>query len=143
MRILVTLAIFIGGCASVPLKSTVSQINRDVLILSILIQDHLRQTEGRDITLTELLQADTLDRISKSFDKMELKSRGGYISVYYKFSASRDLKGIELSDKEKERTNSFRWTEKVLKNQYDGEIQFDYGERFYRVRKIIINRPAT
>jgi len=106
--------------------------------LSILAQDHLRKTDGRDIDLAELLQTDTLHRISNSFDKVELKPKGGHISVYYKFSKSRDPKGIELSDKEKERTNYFRWTEKELKDQYDGEIQIDYGERFYRVIKIII-----
>ena len=106
--------------------------------MSILVQDHLTKTDGRDINLTELLQTDTLHRISNSFDKVELKSKGGHISVYYKFSNSRDSKGIELSDQEKERTDYFRWTEKELKNQYDGEIQFDYGERFYRVIKISI-----
>jgi len=106
--------------------------------LSILAQDHLRKTDGRDIDLAELLQTDTLHRISNSFDKVELKPKGGHISVYYKFSKSRDPEGIELSDKEKERTNYFRWTEKELKDQYDGEIQIDYGERFYRVIKIII-----
>ncbi|WP_133159315.1 hypothetical protein [Solitalea longa] len=67
------------------------------------------------------------------------KSKGGHISVYYKFSKSRDSKGIKLLDHEKERARYFRWTEKKLKNQYDGEIQLDYGERFYRVLKLIRN----
>ena len=137
MRILIILTIFIGGRASTFMTKTILANSKDVLILSILVQDHLRKTDGRDINLTELLQTDTLHRISNSFDKVELKSKGGHISVYYTFSKSRDSKGIELSDKEKERTDYFRWTEKELKNQYDGEIQFDYGERFYRVIKII------
>src|SRR5689334_10268845 len=129
MRILIILTIFIGACASTSVTSTVSENNSDVLILSILVQDHLRKNDGRDINLAELLQTDTLKRISNSFEKVELKSKGGYISVYYKFSESRDSKGIKLSDKEKELTNYFRWTERDLKNQYDGEIRFDYGER--------------
>jgi len=128
----------IGGCASTSVTGTVSENNSDVLILSILVQDHLRKNDGRDINLAELLQTDTLKRISNSFEKVELKSNGGYISVYYKFSESRDSKGIKLSDKEKELTNYFRWTERDLKNLYDGEIRFDYGERFYRVKKLLL-----
>ncbi|MEO7988498.1 MAG: hypothetical protein ABI663_03095 [Chryseolinea sp.] len=140
MRILIILTILIGGCASTSVTGTLSENNNDVLILSILVQDHLRKTNGRDINLAELVQADTLNRISNSFKKVELKSKGGHISVYYEFSESRDSKGIELSEKEKELTNYFRWTERDLKNQYDGEIQLDYGERFYRVIKIIVNK---
>jgi hypothetical protein len=138
MRILIILTILIGGCASTSVTGTVSENNSDVLILSILVQDHLRKNDGRDINLAELLQTDTLKRISNSFEKVELKSNGGYISVYYKFSESRDSKGIKLSDKEKELTNYFRWTERDLKNLYDGEIRFDYGERFYRVKKLLL-----
>jgi hypothetical protein len=140
MRILSILTIFIGGCASTSVTNTVSENNNDVLILCLLVQDNLRKTDVRDINLAELLQTDTLKRISNSFDKVELKSKGGYISVYYKFSESRDSKGIKLSDKEKELTNYFRWKERDLKNQYDGEIRLDYGERFYRVKKIIVDR---
>ncbi len=134
---------FIAGCASTAVTSTVSENNKDVLILSILAQDHLRKTNGRDINLAELLKTDTLNRISNSFEKVELKSKGGYISAYYTFSKSRDSKGIELSDKEKELTRYFRWIERDSKNQYDGEIRLEYGERFYRVIKIIVNRPTN
>jgi hypothetical protein len=140
MRILIILTIFIGGCASTSVTNTVSENNNDVLILSLLVQDHLRKTDVRDINLAELLQTDTLKRISNNFEKLELKSKGGYISVYYKFSESRDSKGIKLSDKEKEQTNYFKWKERDLKNQYDGEIRLDYGERFYRVKRIIVDR---
>ena len=143
MRILIILTIFIGACASTSVTGTVSENNNDVLILSILVQDHLRKTDGRDINLAELLKTDTLKRISNSFEKVELKSKGRYISVYYKFSETRDSKGIKLSDKEKELTNYVRWTERDLKTQYDGEIQLDYGERFYRVKKIIVNRQTN
>lgn len=139
MRTLIILTICIAGCASTSVTRTLSENDNDVLILSILVQDHLRKTNGRDINLAELLQADTSNRISKSLDKVELKSKGGHISVYYKFSGSRDSKGIELSDKEKERTKYFRWTERNLKNQYDGEIRLDYGERYYRIVKLISN----
>jgi hypothetical protein len=139
MRTLIILTICTAGCASTSVTSTVSENDKDVLILSILVQDHLRKTNGRDINLA---QADTSNRISKSFEKVELKFKGGHIFVYYKFSASRDSKGIELSDKEKERTKYLRCTERNLKNQYDGEIRLDYGERFYRIVNLISNRTG-
>src|SRR5688500_11014440 len=100
MRTLIILTIFIAGCASTSVTGTYSEKDKDVLVLSILVQNHLRKTNARDINLAELLLADTLNRISKSFEEVELKSKGGHISVYYKFSKSRDSKGIELSDKE-------------------------------------------
>jgi hypothetical protein len=142
MRSLIILTIFIAGRVSASVTNNVSERDKDVLILSILVQDHLRKTNGREINLADLLQADTLKRISKSFEKVELKSKGGHISVYYKFSESRDLNGIELLAKEKERTQYFRWAERNLKNQYDGEIRLDYGERFYRVIKLIRNTSS-
>ena len=145
LRLLIlTLIIFVGGgCASTSVTNTVSQDNKDVLILSILVQDHLRKTNGRSVNLTELIKKDTLDRISYSFKTVELESKGGHLSLYYQFSESRNSKEIGLSDKEKELAKNFRWTEKELKNQYDGEIQFDYGERFYRLIRIIVDKRTS
>lgn len=142
MRILTILLILIIGCTSTSVSSTTSPDN-DVLVLALLVQDHLRKTDGRDISLTELIEKDTLKRISKSFETVYLKLKGGHISVYYKFSESRDSKGIELTDKEKELAKSFRWAEKELKNKSNGEIQFDYGERFYRLIKIIAEKRIS
>ena len=144
MRILIlTLIIFIAGCASTSVTKTVLQKNNDVLILSLLGQDHLRGTKGRSINVTELVKKDTLNRISNSFKTVELESKGGHLSVYYKFSDARDAKGIKLTDKEKELTKDIRWAEKELKNQTDGEIQLDYGERFYRLIKIIVDKRTS
>lgn len=137
------LFVFIGACASTSMPQTVSTDNNDVLILSLLIQDHLRTVNERSVSLTELLKKDSLSRISNSFETVELKFKGGHISVYYNFSQSRDSKGIILSDQEKELTGHFRWAEKDLKSQYDGEIRLDYGERFYRVIKIIAGRRTS
>ena len=99
-----TLIIFIGGCASTSATTNVSPDNQDLLILSILVQDHLRKTNGRSIDLTELVKKDSLNRISNSFKTVELKPKGGHISVYYNFSESRDSKGIKVTDKEDELT---------------------------------------
>lgn len=125
------------------MPGTVSQDNNDVFVFALLVQDHLRKTDARDISLTELMKKDTLQRISKSFESIDLKLKGGHISVYYKFSELRDSNGIELTDKEKELTKYFRRTEKELKSKSDGEIQFDYGERSYRLIKIIVDKRTS
>jgi hypothetical protein len=137
MRFLIILTIFISGRVFASVTNIGSEEDNDVLILTLLIQDHLRKTNGREINLEELLRSDRLGRISKSFEKVELKSKGGHISVYYKFSELRESKEIQLLDKEKDRTKYFRWTERKMKNDYDGEIRFDYGERFYRIIRLI------
>lgn len=127
-------------CSSSFAADAVPEKNKDVLILALLIQDYWLKTEASEINLSELVKTDTLNRISTSFERIELKHKAGYISVYYKFSKLRSSKEIDLSDKEKEWTKPIRWKEKELKNQYDGEIQFNYGERFYNIHKVIVNR---
>lgn len=139
MRLLIILIIFIAGDVSASVTNHYKENDNDVLILSLLIQDHLRKTNGREINLDELLQSDKLNRISKSFEKVEVKSKGGYISVYYKLSESRNSKEVELLDHERQRTKFFKWTERKMKNHFDGEIRLDYGERFYKVIKVIRN----
>ncbi len=140
MRTLIILTICIAGCASTFLSHPVSENHKDVLILSIIIQDHLRKTNGREFNLQDLKQADSLNRIANNFQKVEFISKGGHISVYYKFSESRETKEIFLSDKENDKIKSFKWKEKKLKCLCDGEIQLDYGERFYRIVKINNNK---
>ena len=133
---------FLLGCgttSNITTTNLIAEENKDVLILSSLIRDYLRQTNGRDINLNELIQKDTLQRISNNFEKIELKSHGGYISVSYKLSASRNNK-VELTDKEREMLNGISWAAKGSTVQYDGDIRFDYGERFYHIKKIIVKK---
>jgi hypothetical protein len=139
MKILILLAMFMTAPLCALVANHLPEKDHDVVLLAILIQDHLRKTNGREINLEEILRADTLNRISNHFEKVACTFKGGHISVYYTFSESRDVKEIELLDREKERAKYFRWTEKKLKNEYDGEIRLDYGERFYRVMKLILN----
>jgi hypothetical protein len=139
MKIIVVLTIFLTACASSNKANIASEDNRDVFILSTLVQDHLRQTDGQGFNLDSLIKADTLNRISKNFEKIELELRAAFIVVHFKFSGSRDVKKIELSNKEREIASQCRWTVKELNNEYDGGIRFDYGERFYRTSKIIIS----
>lgn len=138
---IIILTILIGGCGTsskVIIENTITENYKDVFILSDLIGDHMRKSNERNVNLNSLLQNDTLKRISNSFEKIELELRGGHITVYYKFSESRNVSRIELNDQEKERIKKLKWFVKDSHGLYDGEIQFDYGERFYRIKKIII-----
>jgi len=138
-RLIIILTFFLFSCGTTSKlndNNIIVSSNKDVLILSLLIRDHLRQTNGRQIVLSELLQKDTLKRISNNFQSAILKTHGGYISVYYKFSNSRQTIS-ELTQKEKE-VKWITWISKKLTGQYDGEIQFNYGERFYSIKKIVI-----
>lgn len=139
--ILLIVAFFVFGCAASSktiAPNPFAENNKDVLILSTLIQEYFSQTKDeRDITLNEIIKNDTLKRISNNFEKIELTFHGGYISVHYKFSKSRDNR-IELSDDEKRILYRKKCVAKDVSEEYDGEIQFDYGERFYCVKKIIV-----
>ncbi len=142
-RSLIILTIFLLGCSTPSRLLTTNPIannNKDVFILSTLVGDHLRQTNGREFSLFELHKNDSLKRISNNFDLIEMKAKGGYISIYFKFSKSRDESEIELSDQEKEMLVRNNWTEKRFDENYDGEIRFDYGERFYRIKRLALKR---
>lgn len=144
LKTLIIFLFFFGGCTTTSKLNTESNVvenNKDVFILSTLIRDHLR-SNGRDLNLYELVLNDTLRRISNNFEKIELKIHGGYISVHYKFSDIRDVKKIELNELERQTISKLKWIIKDFKDQYDGEIQFDFGERLYRIRKIIIREES-
>jgi len=121
----------------VPTES-ISENNRDILILATLISDHLKRTNARTLNLNELVYNDTLKRVINSFEKIELKPRGGYISVYYKLAKTRDNHNIQLTDREKKLW--VKWTTGNIDEQYNGEIRLAYGERFYHLKKIIIQK---
>lgn len=136
------MTLFLVACGATPKVRTTNVIaekNKDVFILSNLIQEHLKRTKGRDLNLSELLQKDTLGRITNNFERVELKQRAGYILVYYQLSELRNNK-IELNNKERELLHLKRWRTKDLAEQYDGEIRFEYGERGYNVNTIIVRK---
>lgn len=139
---LIILTIFIAACGTTSQIKTINPIaeeNKDVLILSNLIREHLIRTNEIELNLSELVQNDTLNRITNSFEKVELKYRGGYISLYYKHSKNRNDK-IELTDSERIMLTWKKVSSKNLDGLFDGEIQFEYGERFYRIKKVIIKK---
>jgi len=144
-RLVFILIFIIGGCKTPSELKTyiiLSENNKDVFVLTTLIQDHLRKTNASTLDLNEILKNDSLHRLSNNFESIKLEPRGGYISVYYNFSDSRDL-NIELNRLEQENIKLIRWKEKKLNRQNDGEIQFEYGERFFQIRKIILKKENT
>jgi len=148
-RLIFIIIIFIGGCDTTSKVNTiniVSEDNKDVFILSSLIRDYLQDARNtgikyqEDLNLEKLVQYDSLRRISNYFEKIELKYQKGHISVYYQFSDSTGNKNIELTDKEIAEIQYVKWKVHDSIEQYDGEIQFNFGERFYRISKIIIKK---
>jgi hypothetical protein len=137
--ILLTVFMIASGTTSKVETDHLSESNKDVFILAILIQDHLRKTDKRDFDLKELVRNDSLNRIGNSFEETDVTPRGGYISVRYKFSVLRDVSKIVLTDNEKERIRKMRWKAKSLDEGYDGEIRLEYPERFYFIKKLIVN----
>lgn len=137
------LAIFLTGCTAASTTVPVSQGDNDVLILSMFVQDLLRKTDARDIDLAKLIQMDSAARISDSFENVMLKYKGGHISIYFTFAKTRIPGKIALTEKEKERAKFVRWQQKKRKGNIDGEIQLDYGERFYRIIRIVRNANLT
>lgn len=143
IRILIIISLFIGGCSTASRISTADKTRedlRDVFVLTLLAQDYLRNTDGRDFNLEKLLENDSLGRISKNFESIKQISRGGHIAIQYKFSKNRDSK-IEFTENEKQMKEIWRVIERKNVGDFDGEIQFEYGERFYNFRKIIIKKP--
>ena len=79
------------------------------------------------------------NRLRKSFERIEEISRGGHIAIQYKFSDKRDYK-VQFTDKEGRMVENWKVIEKKLNGDSDGEIQFEYGERFNNFRKIITKK---
>lgn len=139
---LVALPLFFAGCSmrQVGTYNNVEGLN-DVYLLSITVQDYLRNGRAGDFSKDVLISGDSLRRISKNFERIQQINHGGYIAIRYKFSRDRDAT-ITLTQKEQERINSWRIFERKFRNDDDGEIQFAYGERFYNFRKIIQRKES-
>jgi len=136
------MTVFIAGCTTASRISTADKTQedlRDVFILAILARDYLRNTDGRNFNLDKLTAIDSLGRIAKNFERIAQISRAGYIAIQYKISDKRDYK-MEFKDKEGQMVENWRVIEKKLNGDSDGEIQFEYGERFYNIRKIITKK---
>jgi hypothetical protein len=136
------IAFFFVSCSKTSKVTTADKTRedlRDVFVLTILVQDYLKKTNGEEFNLEKLFARDSLGRISTNFESIRTISRGGHIAIQYKFSENRNNK-IEFTENEKQMKEIWKVIEKENLGNFDGEIQFDYGERFYNFRKIIIEK---
>ncbi len=79
----------------------------------------------------------TLSRIIKNFDRIEEDYRGGHIAILFRFSQNRNT-NFEFTEREKLLKRTWRIVEKGNMGDWDGEVQFEYGEKFYHFRKIVV-----
>lgn len=133
------LVVTFGFTTTTKLNQTknINKDNYDLVILANLIRENLIETDNRQFTINDLKKIDSLNRISDNFDWVEMNSKGGYISVAFKYTAERKT-NVELNQKELESLSYINLTKKRQLNQNNGEIRLDYGERFYRIKKIIV-----
>jgi hypothetical protein len=151
-RLIPLIIIFFIGCRTVSKTAKVNAIvdnNRDVVALSYLIRDYMRQTDNTNFSLSDIMKYDTLRRITGNFSKLEVANwpnvwRGGY-AVHFKFSENRNKDSVKLTNSER-----IPWKvkvkEKIGRNdeqiaiKFDGEIHFYYPERNYHIVAIILKK---
>jgi hypothetical protein len=154
-RILLLLAILCTGCISASKTARMEAIaedNKDVVVLSYLIRDHLRKTNDDHFSLADIVKGDTLGRIKNNFTALEIGSLpgiwiGGYI-VYFKFAEGRNKQDIQLKSHERipwkvTTKKEIGQSDAQIARHYDGEIHFYYQERFYHIKAIIVKPPMT
>ena len=128
------------------------QANKDVVALSYLIRDYMRQTNNTNFTLSDIITFDTLGRVTNNFSELEVTDwpsvwRGGY-AVYFKFSDNRNKDLIELLESEripwkvKTKEKIGRNDDQLTRN-FDGEMHFYYQERFYHIVEIILRKQEN
>jgi hypothetical protein len=140
--ILNIIVVFTIGCSTtskISAADTTQEDLRDVFVLTILARDYLRNTDGRDFDLDKLIEYDSLGRVSNNFERIKQISRGGHIAIQYRFSKQRNYK-IAFTENEKQMEGIWKVIEKKNIDDFDGEIQFEYGERFHNFRKIIVKK---
>jgi hypothetical protein len=136
IRLLILVTFFLIACSTSSKVTTADKTRedlRDVFVLTILARDYMRDTRGRDFNLENLFARDSLESIKQT-------SRGGHIAIQYKFSENR-IDKIEFTENEKQMKEIWKVIEKTNLGGFDGEIQLEYGERFYNFRKIVIKKP--
>ncbi len=147
-------------CVSVSCRTTsktaqmkvIGEDNRDVVALSYLIREYMRQTDNTNFSLSDILKYDTLGRVTNNFSKLVVANwpnvwASGY-AVYFKFSDSRNKDLVKLTESEripwkvKTKENIGR-NDEQLSEKFDGEIHFYYPERYYHIVEIILRKPEN
>lgn len=152
LRFIALILVLCVGCktnSKIAQKNKIGENNKDVIALSYLIRDYMRQTNNTNFSLSDITKHDSSGRITNNFSKLEVSDwpdiwRGGY-AVYFKFSDKRSNDSITLKE-----TESIPWKMKTkdkigksneqLSKGFDGEIHFYYPERFYYIVEIVMRR---
>jgi len=143
---------FCMGCSSASKIARINMIdkdNKDVIALSYLIRNYMRQTKNTNYSLSDIIRYDTSARITHHFSAIAVADwpniwSGGYI-VYFKFSANRNNDSVTLTALEKTPLK-MKTKEKIGRNKeqlslkYDGEIHFYFPERQYHIAAIILKK---
>jgi hypothetical protein len=136
-------ALILGGCftySTINTNDGTEDEFSDVFLMTIMARDYFRNTNGRAFNLQELAKCDSLDRITKNFESVNTTMRWGHMAIQYKFSKARD-RNIQLTDKERQMAEVFKVYKNGNADGNDGEIQFEFGEYYFNVIKIISARP--
>lgn len=155
LRIIPFVLIFCIGCRTTSKTNQISAIaenNKDVVVLAYLIRDYMRSTGSTDFNLSDILENDTLHRVTKNFSKLEIVDwpniwRGGY-AIYFKFSDERNIDTVELLPTERipwkiKEKKAIGRNKAQLDSDFDGVIHFHYPERFYHIAEIVLKERAN
>ena len=155
LRLIPLIIILFIGCRTTSKTEQIKVIaedNKDVVVLSYLIRDYMRQTDNTNISLSDIIKFDSLGRVTNNFSRLEVANwpniwAGGY-AVYFKFSDNRNKDLVMLTESEripwkvKTKENIGR-NEEQLSQKFDGEIHFYYPERHYHIVEIIMRKPEN
>ena len=130
----------------------IGEDNRDVVALSYLIRDYMRQTDNTNFSLSDIIKYDTLGRVTNNFSKLMVADwpnvwAGGY-AVYFKFSDNRNKELVKLTEAERipwkvKAKENIGKNDEQLSQKFDGEIHFYYPERHYHIVEIILRKPEN
>lgn len=151
-RLIPLIIILFVSCGTTSKTAQINVIgadNRDVIVLSYLIRDYMRQTDNTNFSLSDISKFDTLGRVTNNFSRLEVANwpnvwRGGY-AVYFKFSENRNNDSIKLTETERipwkvKTKEKIGRNDEQLSNNFDGEIHFYYPERHYHIVEIILRK---
>jgi hypothetical protein len=136
--------ILIGGFLASILGYSQDQVNVehhfDIYLLARLSSDYMRETNELPPNLNALVGRDSSNVLTLNFKEISSNYDKAYIEIRFKFSDSRTATLTQVSKSELEKMNWIEWVTNNKDNTgYHGTIQLNYGERFFKIRKITLN----
>jgi hypothetical protein len=152
IRIIPFILILCLGCrtsSKTAQMKVIGEDNRDVVALSYLIRDYMRQTDNTNFSLSDIIKYDTLGRVTNNFSRLVVANwpnvwAGGYV-VYFKFSDNRNKDLVKLTETERipwkvNMKENIGRNDEQISQKFDGEIHFYYPERHYHIVEIILRK---